>query len=146
MSLTPDFQPRFSNGTPDRRDYLTPSSFIIKRDLRRGLREGGFQGLEHQAMKWYNVYAQEPRFNCLTRHFLESTIRSARLAVKYDQVARERGVRSPEKLMKRFLQMSFFAFGQAIALDRDAAELQAQGLPILCQDVPHIPFQASWPN
>lgn len=145
MSLTPPFQASYEQGAPDLRDYLTPNSRVITRDLRQGLRQGGFEGLEYQAMKWYDVFAGEPRFNCLIRHFLESTVRSARLAVKYNQYAQENKLRSPDRLMLRYLQLSFFTFSQAIALDRKAAPLQAQGLPILCRDVPHIPFDSDWP-
>lgn len=144
MSLTPDFAPQFPNGNPDIKTYFEPSASRIKRDLRNGLEHDGLIGIEREAMKWYNVLAQERRFNCLTRHFLESTIRSARLAKKYDQKARAQKTRSPNRLMLRYLKSSLSAFGIAISLDKKAAPLQAQGLPILCQDVPHIPFDSDW--
>jgi hypothetical protein len=146
MHLTPDFESSYRDGAPALKDYITPSARHIKADLRRGLREGGFAGLDYQAMKWYRVYAQEPRFNCMIRHFLESTVRSARLAQKYDQYAQDNKLNSPNRLMLRYLQLSFLSFSQAISLDRRAAPLQAQGIPILCQDVPHIPFDSSWPK
>jgi hypothetical protein len=144
MDQTPDFMPQFPNGNPDLSTYYAPSAQIIKRDLKAGLEQNGFSGIEGQAIKWYNVLAAEPRFNCLTRHFLESTVRSARLAKKYDAKASAQKTQSPHRLMLRYLKSSLSAFGIAISLDKKAAPLQANGLPILCRDVPHIPFDSDW--
>lgn len=67
----------------------------------------------------------------MIRHFLESIRRVAGLAPTY-------GVRTMF-ISKQMLWAHVRSLKKASELDQMAAPLQAEGLPILCQDVPYIP-------
>jgi hypothetical protein len=75
-----------------------------------------------------------PEFNCLTRHFLESMLRSSVL---------QRTVypRKTKGLMRAYLMGLVVILPESQKIDALAAPLNAQGLGILCSDVPvvHIP-------
>lgn len=83
--------------------------------------------------------SDEPRFNCMLRHGLESAARIARHAPIYIDLARMKGLSSPEKLLWKLLRSHFWAIEDAMEIDRRAAPLQARGIPIVCNDVPSIP-------
>jgi hypothetical protein len=144
MTLTPEYAEGYPDGAPELTAFLPISAGVIRRDLSRGLRSEGLAGIEREALKWLHHLEAEPRFHCLTRHFLESTIRSARLADKYDRRAKRLGVDSPLRLMTRYLRLSLTAFGAAVDIDLDAAPLQAANVPIICQDIPAIPLDSDW--
>ncbi len=144
MEETPDFSYGYSDGAPNIKNYKRPDGKTIKRDLKNALNQGGFAALDRVAMRWYNTLADQPKFNCLTRHFLEALVRSSRLAHKYDQYARKTGVPSPDRLMKHYLRLSLIGINPGVKLDAMAAPLQARNVPILCQDVPFIPFDSDW--
>lgn len=144
MEETPEFSTTYPDGAPNIKNYKKPNARVIKKDLKRALDRGGFQALDRAAMHWYNTLADQPKFNCLTRHFLESLVRSSRLAQKYDERARLTGVPSPDRLMKHYLRLSLIGIKPGIKLDATAAPLQARNIPILCQDVPFIPFDSDW--
>lgn len=79
-------------------------------------------------------------FNCVTRHFLESSARSLKLAVKRERYVprelRQDFLKATKKMMK---QMSL-ALMIARPLDNMAAKVQESGVPVLCQEMPHIPY------
>ncbi len=79
-------------------------------------------------------------FNCVTRHFLESAARSLKLAMQRQEAIplelRQQFIKATKKMMK---QMSL-ALLISRPLDIEAAELQAFGIPVLCQEMPHIPY------
>jgi hypothetical protein len=47
-------------------------------------------------------------------------------------------------LMKLYLRLSLVAFHDGAMLDQMAAPIQAMNIPIICQDVPHIPLDSDW--
>jgi hypothetical protein len=73
-----------------------------------------------------------PRFNCMTRHMLESVRRSALVASR-SQRANEREV------LGLMVDLHLAGMRRAVALDEGAAALQREGVSIVCDDVPHIP-------
>ena len=79
-----------------------------------------------------------PSFFCMARHFLESIRRVAHYGVIHEQEASVRKVSSPVKITKRVLLLHYFGLPFAVSLDRSAAPIQAQGVSIICNDVPSI--------
>jgi hypothetical protein len=79
----------------------------------------------------------------MTRHLLESALRITNGARRYAAEAEARGVASPAGLSRALLSMHLTTLGEGARLDRRAAPLQAEGVPIICQDVPPIPPDAS---
>ena len=80
----------------------------------------------------------EPRFNCLLRHVLESALRIAKHAPVYIDMAKMKGLLSPEKLLWRMIRSHFWGMNEIMEIDRRAAVLQARGIPIVCNDVPPV--------
>ena len=81
----------------------------------------------------------EHRFNCMLRHVLESALRLAHHAPIYIEMARMKGISSPEKLLWRMLRSHFWVMDDVMEIDRLSAPLHARGIPIVCSDVPPLP-------
>tara|TARA_R110002049_G_scaffold18017_2_gene69379 strand:- start:634 stop:1296 length:663 start_codon:yes stop_codon:yes gene_type:complete len=79
-------------------------------------------------------------YNCLTRHFLESIARSLKLSIErrpYITKEFERDFFKANKLMMKQMRLALiFVRG----LDKRASNVQAQGTPVLCQEMPIIPY------
>jgi hypothetical protein len=90
--------------------------------------------------------ADYPRFFCMGRHLVESLVRIAALAPRYEETRIQRKVKSSPLPISRGLIESHLTLlattGEAVGqpgLDTWAAPLQAKGIPIICNDVPPIP-------
>lgn len=81
----------------------------------------------------------EPRFNCMLRHLLESALRISNHAPIYADMAEMKGLPSPESLLWKMIESHFWLMDEVMEADRRAASLQAQGIPIICSDVPPVP-------
>ncbi|MCM2280349.1 MAG: hypothetical protein NDI61_00725 [Bdellovibrionaceae bacterium] len=65
-------------------------------------------------------------------------MRSARLASRHAAAATALGLPSSAPLSREFIEWQILGISVATDLDTDASSIQAQGVPILCQDVPPI--------
>ncbi len=81
---------------------------------------------------------QQPHFHCMIRHVLESVRRIAYQAPLHDRKALALGLPSSLELSKKLISLHLLSFSVSSYLDKAARPLQAQGIPILCQDVPPI--------
>lgn len=139
MQEVPPFQSRGVRPWPDLGTFVPIDGLILARQLRGAWKQGGLDGLIHEAEVTIERLASEPRFHCMVRHVLESVIRAARLAPHHDRKARRLGLQSPFPLSIDFTISQLQGLKDAADLDAAAAPLQADGIPILCQDVPAIP-------
>jgi hypothetical protein len=141
MDRTPAFRARVENPPP--LSAFTPADARrIKRSVERAHRSGGFAAASAALTHEIEALADTPAFNCMTRHLLESALRISNGAQRYDADARARGVASPARLSRVLLTLHLQTLGEAARLDRRAAPIQAEGVPIICQDVPPIPAEA----
>ncbi len=139
MSLTPAFQ-AISTDKPDLSAYQSLPASEIHRDLRRALRSG-FSQVKSVSAKWITqIEATEPRFNCMTRHLLESVARIASLAQGHMTKAESLGLVSPQWLSENMISSHMMMIQSAVEIDALAAPVQADGIAIICQDVPPIKF------
>ena len=74
-----------------------------------------------------------PQYNCLARHFLKSMVRLLDVAADHPELAADPGY--PWAL----IETSLVQLEAMDVLDHRAAPLQAEGIPILCQELPVIP-------
>ena len=100
--------------------------------------ETDWSALEARLMQEIHSLAREPRFNCMYRHLVESMVRTVRAAPNLASEASDRGLNSPEKWSVRLLKSHFDSMDEAMDLDRMAAPIQADGVPIICNDVPPL--------
>jgi hypothetical protein len=100
--------------------------------------EIAWRALEGRLAFELELIAPEPRFNCMYRHVVESMIRTARAAPELVRLSSEHKMRSPEKWSIRLFKRHFDALEFALELDRLAAPIQADGIPMICNDVPPL--------
>lgn len=138
MERTPAFRPR-TDDPPPLSAFAPADARRIARAVERAYRGGGFAGASAALEGEIEALSGVPAFHCMTRHLLESALRITNGAQGYAADADSRGVASPARLSRTLLSMHLSILGEAARLDRRAAPLQAEGIPIVCQDVPQIP-------
>jgi len=100
---------------------------------------GGFEGLSDALEAEIEELEAFPNFHCMVRHLLESILRMSNLAPLHDREATRLGLPSTRDLSWSLVRMHTLVFAAAVEVDATAAPLQAEGLPIICRDVPPIP-------
>lgn len=134
MNLPP-FQGRVENAL----QFIPLDISRLKKELKSSLENGDYKSLSEKANEYLNILENEKAAHCLVRHFLESIRRSANYAPTHLENAMARELKSPEKLINFFIKLHILGMNNAEKIDQLAFELQAEGLPIICQDVPNIP-------
>lgn len=140
MNETPSFKNTYENGAPDVKNFKYIKRFEIYKSLKNSFKNESYESLIKTSYKWIDDLSVEPRFNCLTRHFLEAIIRSAKLAPVHIEKAHQKGMKSPRALVNRYLKSIFISFFYSVPIDETARHTQALGIPIICNDVPAIPI------
>lgn len=138
MEETPDFQGQQEPLSTDPLD-MKPVEIYLER-MKKNLQTFHFSEVEKDAALALEYLASRPNYHCLVRHFIESIRRGADLAEKYHQKALSEEIRSPRKLSRSFLKFHLTGMNWGMKIDRLAAPVQKQGIPIVCTDVPHIPL------
>ena len=141
MDRTPAFRARIEN-PPPLSSFTPADARRIKRAVQRAQSSGGFAAASAALHEEIEALGETPAFNCMTRHLLESALRISNGARRYAADAQARGVASPVRLSRALLTLHLYTLGEAARLDRRAAPIQAEGIPIICQDVPPIPPEA----
>lgn len=112
---------------------------FLKTELGNILESENFEKLSQKADDYLNSMREEQGAHCMVRHFLESIRRTANYAPIHISHAEALGLKSPKSLIKRFISLHLTGMKKAEKIDSLAFEFQAQGLPIVCQDLPYIP-------
>ncbi len=107
-------------------------------DLKDLIRKKDQAGLLSQTLAIVEEMKKQPEYWCLTRHLVESFYRFAYFLPSRVSAARERGVRSPEKLLWDIIDFHLIGFPKFVKIDRLAAPIQKEGIPILCQELPDL--------
>ncbi len=140
MSLTPEFKASGPLPHPDLLEFQELDPYMIRRSLVRAI-DDGYPQTVAAARHWISVIEKtDARFNCMTRHLLESVGRIAKLAPRHIKKAKTLGLKSPAHLSDSMISAHLLMLPESVALDTLAAPIQAQGIQILCQDVPPIHF------
>lgn len=100
--------------------------------IHRAHQDSGLTHVQHVIQKLKSELASEPRFNCLSRQFIHSMdllIEMARLSPSPEA----------ESLAWDSIRASLIQLRLLAALDRRAAPFQAQGIPMICAEIPALP-------
>lgn len=135
MSDTPQFMERVE--VPERA-FVPFNGLALSLSLAQALVMQNKQQLEQRLERALETLNENKNFNCMTRHLLESILRSVRLTPVYQQMSAEKGLRDPGYLLRILINTQISALGLASHLDAQAAELNAEGIPVICNDLPHI--------
>lgn len=138
MELTPKFRARSPRPWPSLNDFVPVDGAVLARTLRHELNKNGLEGLAAAVEAKLEELNHEPRFHCMVKHVLESLARTARLAPTHEAQAKALGLPSPRHLSDLFIWAQLQTLYDSADLDASAAPLQAEGIAILCQDVPPI--------
>jgi hypothetical protein len=145
MAHTPAFRERIPD-PPPLSAFVPSDPRRIRRTIDGAYRSGGFPAASTAIEREIEQLQPTPAFHCMMRHLLESALRISNQAPIYEAQARERDLRSPGGVSRLMLNLHLSTLGEAAKLDRRAAPLQAEGIPIICQDVPPIPPTADSPD
>lgn len=149
MAATPPFRERADADPRPPRAFQPPGGWRLAWRLWRAFRRGGFDGLGHALEGALDVTRTHPRYGCMLRHVLESTLRIANLAPLHARRAADAGLAPPTGLSAWMIRSHLLVLPSAVRLDRLAAPIQARGIPILCRDVPPIetdPARIAYPG
>ena len=133
----------FTKGEVIEQSYVSQKAEKVGDRLNQSWSDNGWNGLKNSVLYEIERIESAPAYHCMLRHLLESIGRSAHLAPQYETVARDQGLRSPRLLMETYLSLQIKTIWLANQLDDMAAPLQADGIPIICQDVPYIPIEVT---
>lgn len=141
MSFTPEFKTHFPNDErPKTRVEITMAPF--SKSWMKAVDEGDLDVVYSEALTLLNVgVLKHKNQNCLTRHFVESIARSIMNQELHRDKARVISLEDPKPLLDKFLKIQIFGLKWASSLDRRAYAIQANGVPLFCQDVPPIVYE-----
>lgn len=140
MSETPAFKAYNPLGKESLNNFHPPDIVKLKKDLLDLYTEKAYGELALYADAQIRELDKNPRYNCMVKHILESIRRIAALAPQYDLLAKQKNKISPLFLSRTVLRSHIMLLDESAKIDFYAAPLQAEALPIVCQDVPHIPW------
>jgi hypothetical protein len=139
MSLAPPFREHFEFEPEPLSSYVTLDGAAMRDALQSAYIHGGFSALSARATNELDALRLPRAYHCMTRHVLEALRRIANFAPVQAARASELGLGSTTDISDELVVLHLLALEQGPRLDEVAAPVQAQGVPILCQDVPHVP-------
>lgn len=140
ISHTPAFQAKNPQGRDSLHNFRPPDITRIKGRLLELHKARSYMEMARYADSEIIELDRVPRYNCMVKHMLESVRRMAALTPVHAQKARSQGLRSSEPLSRTVLKSHIMFLNESARIDKLAAPLQAEGLMIVCQDVPYIPW------
>lgn len=140
MSETPAFVANHPEGMISILHYRKPDALAVTKNFQSLYKVRAYVEMAHYADNLIIQLEAQPRYNCLYRHMLESIRRMAILTPQYMEMANEQSLPSTELLSRTVLKSNISLLEDSASIDQLAAPLQARGLPIICQDVPFIPW------
>jgi hypothetical protein len=139
MSLTPplDSAPGPPPGYPI---PPAPDPDTLLALVRTAYGSGGFGAVVDAVVAELATLDDAPAYHCMARHLLESLARTAALAPLHAEAAAVAGLPSTVPLSELMIRLHLAVLHESAELDAAAAPLQARGVPIICRDVPPIPY------
>jgi hypothetical protein len=132
----------FGAGAPPHASFVPVDARGIERELRGALKRG-YADVSSSTAARLEALEGQPGHHCMLRHLLESTRRAANVADRHEREAVARRLPSRARLYKALLNLHLSGLVGASEIDAEAAPLQADGVAIVCDDVPSIP---PWPQ
>ena len=140
MDQTPEFQEKFSEMDDICSELPELNTQKIQKTSLEYYKKKDYQGLFEYLDQIIEVeMSKYPKHFCMIRHILESVRRSAFLIERHIQRAKEMKVISPEFFCRYVLKNQIIIIHSSRLIDQWAYPLQKEGIPIVYQDVPHIP-------
>ncbi|KHD89537.1 MAG: hypothetical protein OM95_02855 [Bdellovibrio sp. ArHS] len=139
MNHTPKFRAVNPAGPDSLKNFRAANVDVIKKYLLKLYKQRAYGDLAQYADDLVIELEREPRYNCMVRHILESIRRIALVIPHHERLAQERLGDSSLFMANLILRSHITLLNESGEIDNLAAPLQAEALPIVCQDVPYIP-------
>lgn len=137
MANTPEIE---RNLEPQELSLFQPDRVIsYRRELRKAWKKDSYSGLLQRSQELLASIEPAHDYHCMLRHLLESIARGAAQAPQ--QIAKSEAVGEgwrARKLINTYLALQIELITTGRMLDQQAAPLQAEGINIICNDVPKI--------
>lgn len=141
--ISMDHAPAFQNHYPFDPEPISLYEKVDGRELSLKLKAAFRRGGCHELSRVTQIELQRldsPKaYHAMTRHLLESLLRTSNWAWIHHEQALAKGMKSPLWISKLMIKGHFPLFKNSVKLDSDLAPIQSKGIPFLWQDVPHIP-------
>lgn len=139
MSTVTVFNEFWPQGVPELSNYVDFNIKAAKKKLYKAYFDNeDLKPVLDEALELLKTIEKEPRFNCMVRHALESIARIAIMAPRQEEALSKVNLFGAMALAREMAYGHIFMLDNFHELDQMAAPLSAQGLPILCQDIPII--------
>ena len=119
-----------------------PAEFISAYDsqfvkqIRASAKAYDFKAVETVVQGRLDELVARPSYNCLMRNDLRTILFISQRAPHHLQMAKERGIESPEGILSDLILKMSTALVTINFYDKIAFDLQKQGIPYICQDFP----------
>jgi hypothetical protein len=101
--------------------------------------KGSYEGLVEKSRELLTELEPVSDYHCMLRHLLESVGREAAYApLQLDLANKNKLVFTAQSIIDTYLTIQLGLMPLANSLDKKAAPLQAEGVGIICRDVPKI--------
>lgn len=121
----------------DLRTFDPPDIRQIQKKLLRLLQRNNFLEMILETDRIIEKLSTQRQTNCLVRHFLESIRRTSGVALSVQTQSSQ--FFTETRLLKLFIHATTRDLAKSNKIDLLAVPLQAEGLPIICQDVAETP-------
>lgn len=140
MNQTPDFKETFEDSLGLTESFPQFPLDSLINDLFRALKKDQYQSVSTIAKAALEDMNKTPKHLCMARHLLESIQRGANLLPIHLQRSQKKNLYlSPKKICHYTIWAQILALKPSLTIDKWAHPLQKDGVPIIFQDVPHIP-------
>lgn len=139
MSTVTVFNEFWPQGVPELSNYVDFNIKAAKKKLYKAYFDNeDLKAVLDETLGLLKRIEKEPRFNCMVRHALESIAQISMMAPKQEEALSKVYQTGAMALAREMAYGHIFMLDTFHELDQMAAPLSAQGLPILCQDIPVI--------
>lgn len=109
-----------------------------RKELRFLIKKRDQKNLLARSLEIVQELKAQPSYWCLTRHLVESIHRFAYFLPERINEARRRNIKSPETLIWKMIRFHTAGFREFAKIDRLAAPVQEEGVPLLCAELPDL--------
>ena len=140
MDETPPFKEKFDDSNGITNECPGFSVDLVKNDLLSALKIDDYKAVSGLTKSILDDLNETPKHLCMIRHLIESIHRGANLLPIHLEKIKEKSLLfSPQKICHYTLWAQVVGLKPSLTIDRWAHPIQREGIPIIYQDVPHIP-------
>ncbi len=120
-------------------DKFVPFNYgPVKAQLKKAIAVGDMDAVKRLSLDAVVELNKTPSYHCMVKHIFESVYRFAYFLPKQVEAARNAGLKSPSPLLIDGIKLHLLALLGSAQIDKKSAPIQAQGIPVLCAELPHL--------